>query len=85
MRVKEKTKDLSLFGCGIDTSVVLPRSRKVGIEIAHEGEKMLAVGRVVYAEPDIGMGVAFIRVEPEDQRTLERWIEQQMCPPVHVQ
>lgn len=81
MRVKEKTKDLSLFGCGIDTSVAFPRSRKVRIEIVHEDEKMLAVGRVVYAEADIGMGVAFIRVEPEDQRILERWIEQQMCPP----
>lgn len=47
-----------------NTSVTLPKSRKVRIEIVHEDEKMLAVGRVVYAEPDIGMGVAFIRVEP---------------------
>lgn len=84
MRIREKTKDLSLFGCGVDTPVVLPRSRKVKIEIMHEGEKMLAVTRVVYAEPDIGMGVAFIWVELEDQRILERWIEEQMCPPVHV-
>jgi hypothetical protein len=85
MRIREKTKDLSLFGCGIDTSVVLPRSRKVRIEIVHEGEKMLALGRVVYARPDIGMGVAFISVEPEDQRILEKWIEEQMCLPVHEQ
>lgn len=82
MHVKEKTKDLSLFGCWIDTSVVLPRSRKVRIEIVHEDQKMLAVGRVVYVRPDIGMGVAFIKVEPDDQQILGRWIRDLMWLPV---
>jgi hypothetical protein len=86
MCIREKTKDLSLYGCGIDTSVVLPRSRVVRIKIAYEGATMVALGRVVYARPDIGMGVAFISVEPEDQRILERWIgeraEEEACEPL---
>ena len=76
IKIKARTKNLSLFGCGIDTMQPFPRGTKVRIELSHGDKYMMADARVVYASPMSGMGVAFIGVEPKDERILDGWLVQ---------
>jgi hypothetical protein len=38
----------------------------------HSGASLVALGKVVYALPNAGMGVVFIEVEPNHQFILEK-------------
>lgn len=35
-----------------------------------------ALGRVSYATPEGGMGIAFTQIEPNDQLILEKWVDE---------
>ena len=73
-QTKEKTTDLSLFGCHVDTLKPLALGTKVRIKISHRGEYFEAQGKVANARPIAGMGIVFTRIELNDQLVLDRWI-----------
>jgi hypothetical protein len=73
---RERTSDLSLFGCHVDTQKLLPTATKVRIRITHRGANFEALGSVVYAGPNAGMGVVFTKIEEKGQSVLERWIDE---------
>jgi hypothetical protein len=75
-QIRERTSDLSLFGCHVDTRKLFPTGTRVRIRIAHRGANFAALGTVVYAGPKVGMGVAFTKIEQKDQLVLERWIDE---------
>ena len=75
-QTREQTSDLSLFGCHVDAREPLPTGTVVRIRIAHRGAKFAALGTVVYAGPNAGMGVAFTKIEQKDQLVLESWIDE---------
>jgi|ERR1700722_11397225 hypothetical protein len=74
--IKARTKNLSLFGCGVDTLEAFPRATNVGIKLSHGDEYILAKARVVYSSKELGMGVAFLGIEAEYERILDGWIVQ---------
>ena len=69
-----QTIDLSLFGCGVNTLKPFPKGTRVRIKLSYGGADVAALARVVYARPDLGMGVVFTSVEPEAERILGGWI-----------
>ena len=71
IEIKERTKDLSLYGCGVSTATPLPAGTKVMVRVVHEGKQIIAFGKVIYGRQDIGVGIAFTTVAPEDQKLLE--------------
>jgi len=73
-QIREKTKDLSLFGCGIDTSTPIPKGTRVRVKLAYQGQEMTALGLIVYARPDLGVGIAFYAVAQAHERILEGWV-----------
>ena len=74
--IHEQTIDLSLFGCHVHTLKPLAVGTKVRIRIAHRGSIFAALGRVANVRPDGSMGVFFIRIEQNDQLTLEKWLNE---------
>jgi hypothetical protein len=72
--ITERTRDLSLFGCRVDTLRPFPQGTKVKIRIAHRSANFEALGRVAYVRPNAGMGIVFTSIEPNDQLVLEKWI-----------
>ena len=72
--IREQTSDLSLFGCHVDTRNPLPPETKVRINIFHRSENFEALGKVIYARQNAGMGILFTRIEPNDQLVLDKWI-----------
>jgi hypothetical protein len=75
IQIKERTRDLSLFGCGVGaTSLHFSAGTEVTLKLAYGGTEIVAFGRVIYARPDIGMGVAFTFIGTDDQKLLEAWL-----------
>lgn len=72
----EQTSDLSLFGCRVDSLELLPAGIRVRVRIVHRGASFVALGKIVYALPNAGMGVVFTEIEPNYQLVLENWIAQ---------
>jgi hypothetical protein len=58
-KIQERTSDLSLYGCRVETHKPFPTGAKVRIRIAHRSANFGALGRVSYATPEGGMGIAF--------------------------
>jgi hypothetical protein len=74
IQIKARTKQLSLFGCGVDALRLFPKGTNVRIRLFHSGADVNALARVVYANPELGMGMAFTKVDRENERILDWWI-----------
>ena len=75
-RLTARTSELSRYGCYLDMLTPLPLGIAVSIKITY-GEKIFeATGRVIYAQPNMGMGVVFDQISPECVLLLEGWMNQ---------
>lgn len=72
--LKEKTTDLSLFGCHVATQRPWLAGTKIRIRISHNGSSFAAVGTVAHVQPGVGMGILFTRIGPNEQTILDGWI-----------
>ena len=73
-QIRERTTDLSLFGCHVKTMTPLTPGSEVSVQIAHAGENFGARGRVAYARAGVGMGIVFTAIQSRDRTILEDWI-----------
>ena len=73
-RFTDQTSNLSLFGCHVNAGEILPAGIRIRLRIVHTGAQFGALGKVVYASQNAGMGVEFTEIAPDDQLVLERWI-----------
>ena len=68
------TKDLTLFGCFVETVTPLPQGTKVRLKMSRGGTQLVAQGRVTYSRPNSGMGIAFVTIEPSSLPVLDAWL-----------
>lgn len=68
------TSNLSLFGCYVIAGSPFPEGTNVSLRIQRGGTTFAASGKVVYSKPKYGMGIAFTKIEPGSEATLEKWI-----------
>jgi len=73
-QTRERTLDVSLYGCRVETGKPLQTGTKIRIRIAHRGSSFAALGRIAHAGRNGEMGITFTSVERNDQLILERWI-----------
>ena len=71
IKIKDHTRDLSRFGCGVTTTTPFPAGTKVTLKIVYGNKKIVAFGQVMYGRADIGMGIAYTNIAPKDQELLE--------------
>jgi PilZ domain len=71
-----RTKTLSRFGCGINTSFPVAKGANVKIKLYHQGVEIKALARVVYSGPESGMGIVFTNIDRGNERILELWIDE---------
>lgn len=74
VQVNEKTCDLSLFGCGVNTQNPLPAGTRLRIRIVHGGASFVVLGKVAHSGQSERMGIVFTKMEPNQQLILEKWI-----------
>jgi hypothetical protein len=69
-----RTRDLSLFGCFVETATPFPENTKVRLKISRGGANFVAQGKVAYSRPNSGMGIAFTSIEPSSLPILDAWL-----------
>jgi PilZ domain len=72
--ISMNVSELSLYGCYLRFITPLDKGTSLLVRIFSESEYIETTGRVVYANPDHGMGIAFTAVKPENRAMLERWL-----------
>jgi hypothetical protein len=72
----ERTLDVSLYGCRVLTKEPFPPGTKMSLRIIHKGESFTALGKIAYCGREGEIGIAFTRVEANDQAILEKWVEE---------
>jgi hypothetical protein len=69
-----RTSDLGRGGCYIDTIGPFPPGTSLVVRINRDNQTLKVAGKVVFAQPGMGMGVAFADAEPDQQAVLDHWI-----------
>jgi len=72
--ISAHTKDLTLFGCFVETVTPFPQGTRLRLKMSRGGRRLFAHGRVTYSRPDTGMGIAFVTIEPSSLPVLDAWL-----------
>jgi hypothetical protein len=72
--IRARTSDMSLVGCYLDMMNPLPLGTDVRLQLAQQDTTFTALGTVAYTQANMGMGITFTVVEPDQQRVLEQWL-----------
>lgn len=68
------TRDLSLSGCFLKTKTPLPKGTEVRVRIMSSGADFAAIGNVTGNITHEGMGIEFVRIEPNHIPVIEKWL-----------
>lgn len=68
------TRDLSLSGCFVRTTSPFRAGTRVEVTMVSSGESFAALGEVTDNVSAEGMGIAFAKIDPKDQATLDKWL-----------
>ena len=69
-----RVAELSLNGCYVDMPNTLPVGSEVSIKIFAESECFEAAAEVIYAHPNLGMGLAFEEISLKSGTILRPWL-----------
>jgi PilZ domain-containing protein len=72
--VTGRSSDLGLGGCYIDVISPFATDSIVRVRLEHEMKVFEATAIVVYAQPSIGMGLTFRKIEPKNESILREWV-----------
>ena len=72
--IRGATTDLSLGGCYIDTFFPFPVGTSLELKMQLE-DTLLVLGAVVTCDPQVGNGIKFTRMLPEDMDALQEFLE----------
>ena len=72
--IRGATSDLSLTGCYIETIFPFPVGTQLEMKLQLEGT-LLLLGTVVTSDPQVGNGIHFTRMLPEDIEELRAFLE----------
>ena len=73
-RLSARVSELSLKGCYLDTLNPFPKGTKIKLVIFYGGATFTVHATVIYPQPNMGMGVVFSAVEPEQLEVLTKWL-----------
>ena len=77
-----RTSDLGRGGCYIDTIGPFPIGTVLVVRINREHQTLTFEGKVAFAQPGMGMGMAFTNVAPDQQVILDEWIAELSGEPI---
>lgn len=73
-RLSARVSELSLKGCYLDTLNPFPKGTQIRLVILHGSSTFTVHATVIYPQPNMGMGVLFSAVEPEQLEVLTKWL-----------
>jgi len=76
VRIASRVSELSLYGCYLDMMNPFPVGTLVLVKISAGDAFFQAKSKIIYSQPNMGAGVAFLETEPQYQPVLERWLDE---------
>jgi len=77
VRVASRVSELSRHGCYLDMMNPFPVHTSVLLKIWREENNVIQTrGRIIYSQPNMGAGVAFVDMEEKYVPMLEEWLAQ---------
>ena len=76
VRIATRVSELSLHGCYLDMMNPFPPETLVLVKISAGDVIFQAKSKIVYVQPNLGAGVTFLEVTPENEAILQRWLAQ---------
>jgi hypothetical protein len=73
-QLDSRVAELSLNGCYVDMLNTLPIGSEIALKIFGDSECFEATARVIYAHPNLGMGLAFQQVSLKSGQLLRQWL-----------
>ena len=74
--MRTATDEISVCGCYIETMFTMEVDTKLDIVLSIHEAKLEAKGVVVTRYPQVGNGIDFVDIAPDDRITLSQYIEQ---------
>lgn len=74
VRMSGRISEISRNGCFVDILNTLPVGTLIQIRIVRDQGILACPGRIVYAQEPMGMGIAFVDVPADQQKTLDEWV-----------
>jgi len=71
-RLTARVSELSVKGCFLDSLNPFLEGTKVKVVIVHGNETFSTLGKVIHCQPNLGMGIAFSVVAPNQQEILNK-------------
>ncbi len=72
-----RVSELSLNGCYFDTMNPFPSGTSILVKIVRGLVFFQARAKVVYSQPNLGMGVEFQKIHPHFRQVLEGWLQEE--------
>lgn len=73
-KMDTRVSELSLHGCYFDMVNPLPDGTPIHVKVYFENEFFEAKGKVIYAHPNLGMGVTFDEIPSYSMPILKKWL-----------
>ncbi len=73
--IRGATADLSLSGCYIETIFPFPVGTDLDLQLSLETTVLIVAATVVTCDPQVGNGIKFVKMLPEDQGVLKGFLE----------
>ncbi len=83
-RIEGRCTDLSAGGCYVDTLNPFPTGSMVQVAVAQGERKFTGQACVAFSQSGMGMGLAFMEMEPAERESLNAWLDELGCGHSHV-
>ncbi len=76
VRMATRVSELSLHGCYLDMMNPFPTGTLVVVKISAGEGFFEAKSKIIYSQPNIGAGVAFLEVTSASENALQCWLDE---------
>ena len=73
-RMSGRISEISRKGCYVDLLNPLPVGTSLQLKVSRDLGVFTTPGRVIYNQPGMGMGVAFVDIPADQIKTLDAWL-----------
>lgn len=76
MRLSGRLSEISRKGCYVDILNTLPAGTTIRLRVSRDQGTFTTVGKIVYVQEGMGMGVAFVDPPADQLKVLDVWLSE---------
>jgi len=74
--ISGRISEISRKGCYVDVLNTLPVDTPMQLTISRDSGTFSTKGRIIYIQPGMGMGVAFVDIPADQLKILDSWLSE---------